>query len=858
MFIVAMAVLSLIVLPMSANPTFAHGGTGTEEQHSFSPVVPPRPPAPHPQSKVKASTKPTPRVGRALQALPNHAKDPVDLKLLVIAAQSNESVLDAIQFFLSELGVPYDTLIASQTPLVSSMLWDGISHGYYQGVLLTTGSLVYDNASVSTSAFTAAQWQTLWDYEIMFGVRQVTWFTDADGFPDNYGLNPVSEVDTAVSPLQAQLTADGQNVFPYLNRSAVIPLADAYTYLATVISPTETTPLVVTPNGFALASIHRYPDGRQNLAITASHSRYSLHSILFSYGVINWVTKGLFQGERHVSLDLHADDLLFGTVVWDTVALTNTTGLFYRLTGADLDTALAWQTGIQSSVPNAAGFTIEFPFNGKGAVPDTFPGDTLTPRVISNKSHFNFVSHTFDHPSLDAITSTAALAELTNNDAVAANQLQGLNNYYKDVMVQPAITGLNNPDFQSAAVQYGIKYMVSNTYAPGWNNPSPNAGIYSSFQPSILIVPRHPFNLWYDNTTPANWTSEYNYYYGPQGTHYPYWSQNQTYSQIIDNESNVWLRYLLNWDIDPLEFHQSNLLPYDGTHSILGDLLGAALAKYNALYNLPIRNVYFHQLAGLMANRMTYNASGARGTWTRCSSLTLSTTNAALIPVTGVQYGSNTEQYGGQTISYIQLGAGGGVTLPTSNAPCQTITFAGIANRTVLDQAFSISATASSGLPVSFTASGSCIIAGTLVSPVGLGSCTITAHQGGNTTYDPAPDVQQTFSIKANTAIAVSSSANPSVIGKVVTLSARVTSLAGTGLSSVTPTGTVSFAIDGAVAGSSPVDANGVASITTSGLGGGIHHVIATYGGDGNLLGASASFDEKVLGNLYLPLITRH
>ncbi len=63
------------------------------------------------------------------------------------------------------------------------------------------------------------------------------------------------------------------------------------------------------------------------------------------------------------------------------------------------------------------------------------------------------------------------------------------------------------------------------------------------------------------------------------------------------------------------------------------------------------------------------------------------------------------------------------------------------------DPDFEVSATASSGLPVSFIASGNCTISGTTVHLTGPGSCTITAQQSGDIDYDPAPDVPQTFTI---------------------------------------------------------------------------------------------------------------
>jgi hypothetical protein len=81
--------------------------------------------------------------------------------------------------------------------------------------------------------------------------------------------------------------------------------------------------------------------------------------------------------------------------------------------------------------------------------------------------------------------------------------------------------------------------------------------------------------------------------------------------------------------------------------------------------------------------------------------------------------------------------------VPTS----QTITFGPLANKTYGDPDFSLGATASSGLPVSFAASGNCTVASATVHLTGAGSCTITGSQAGSLNYNPAPDVSRTFAI---------------------------------------------------------------------------------------------------------------
>jgi predicted nucleotidyltransferase len=77
----------------------------------------------------------------------------------------------------------------------------------------------------------------------------------------------------------------------------------------------------------------------------------------------------------------------------------------------------------------------------------------------------------------------------------------------------------------------------------------------------------------------------------------------------------------------------------------------------------------------------------------------------------------------------------------------QTITFGTLGNKTFGDADFNLSATASSGLVVSFSATGQCTVTGTTVHLTGPGSCTITASQAGDANFNAAPDVARTFNI---------------------------------------------------------------------------------------------------------------
>jgi hypothetical protein len=83
----------------------------------------------------------------------------------------------------------------------------------------------------------------------------------------------------------------------------------------------------------------------------------------------------------------------------------------------------------------------------------------------------------------------------------------------------------------------------------------------------------------------------------------------------------------------------------------------------------------------------------------------------------------------------------------------QTITFGPLGGATYGDAPFDLSATSTSGLPVAFTATGSCTVSGITVTITGAASCTITAHQAGDANHAAAADVAQSFTVAKATPI---------------------------------------------------------------------------------------------------------
>lgn len=81
----------------------------------------------------------------------------------------------------------------------------------------------------------------------------------------------------------------------------------------------------------------------------------------------------------------------------------------------------------------------------------------------------------------------------------------------------------------------------------------------------------------------------------------------------------------------------------------------------------------------------------------------------------------------------------------------QTITFNPLLDKQLGDAPFSLSATASSGLPVSFASltTSICTVSGNSVTLLSSGTCTIQATQPGNASFNAAPPVAQSFAVKS-------------------------------------------------------------------------------------------------------------
>ena len=143
----------------------------------------------------------------------------------------------------------------------------------------------------------------------------------------------------------------------------------------------------------------------------------------------------------------------------------------------------------------------------------------------------------------------------------------------------------------------------------------------------------------------------------------------------------------------------------------------------------------------------------------------------------------------------------------------QTITLTGVPSSALFGQGpFTLSASATSALPVTLSASGNCSISSSSLSLTGIGTCTVTALQGGNSNYNAAPTLNPSFTIgQAPTTTNASVSPGTVQYSDYTTLTATVTPISAGGQSVA---GTVQFSLNGANVGSPvAINASGVATL---------------------------------------------
>jgi hypothetical protein len=170
-------------------------------------------------------------------------------------------------------------------------------------------------------------------------------------------------------------------------------------------------------------------------------------------------------------------------------------------------------------------------------------------------------------------------------------------------------------------------------------------------------------------------------------------------------------------------------------------------------------------------------------------------------------------------------------------AAAQTITFAAPPSPVNYGTApVSLSATASSGLAVTFSVlSGPASISGSALTITGAGTVVVAADQPGNSNFAAAAEVTHSITVnKAAPSAGLTASPNPVLLQNAVSLTATVSSSAGT------PTGSVAFSDSGTTLATAALN-GGIASLSIATLAAGSHSITAVYSGDANFTSVSSA-----------------
>jgi hypothetical protein len=187
-----------------------------------------------------------------------------------------------------------------------------------------------------------------------------------------------------------------------------VTIANAFAYLTTPTTPSgggTVTPLLVDGAGNTLSAITQFSDGRQYLSQTFDSNPFLMHDLVLAYGLVNWVTKGVFLGDYHVYATQEVDDFFIDDSEWipTTNCLTNLVTRdrtlpdasnlpVFRLDASDMAELVAWQQSKQTD-PLLKQFQITLAFNGVGTVGN---GDWtgLTAPIVSSSAANGVASFT--------------------------------------------------------------------------------------------------------------------------------------------------------------------------------------------------------------------------------------------------------------------------------------------------------------------------------------------------------------------------------------------------------------------------------------------------------------------------------
>jgi hypothetical protein len=612
----------------------------------------------------------------------------VAAKLLILSPNTTDPSYAWWTSALKIEGVPYDAVVTLDKDVTTSMLQSDATHGNYEGVILTSGSLMDWSTGSAVETMTGDEWAALQSYESSFAVRELNAFDYPQPlFGTNWGGNCADKSGTT-----ATVTTAGASVFGDLAGSFPID-SGVYGCESTPLDASAWQTLISGRNGAIVGTTVR-TDGVETMFDSYSGADWTIYTRLLAHGMLNWVTKGVYLGMHRNYFRIDIDDVFLANDRWDpaTNTINPDESSNIRMKTSDVLRAVQWQqkNGIQFNLLfNASGAdpsgdststtTTAMTARAVGRPPvqtkskTTFVApkaavvkkapkpittklpklpkkvvDPLTSALLLTKDQFRWTNHTFTHP------------EFTNADTLATlmgevQQNVDFGRKYKlpfdpSELVTGGHTGLQNPNMAQALDTTGVKWFGEDISV----HPA-QYGLGGA-----QSVPRWPTGVYYNVGTFAEELDEYNF------LNYTVCGDGQghgvgclpapvtSYDQFVNNETGMILRHILDNDPRPHFVHQSNLAE-DGTLYPVAD---EVLNRYRAAVNTPLVQLTEAQQGQLLQQQAAWNAAVAAGRVTgtiTAGRLSVTSTDPTLmVPATGVASGS---LYGGTRSGWFKTGS---------------------------------------------------------------------------------------------------------------------------------------------------------------------------------------------------------
>jgi hypothetical protein len=615
----------------------------------------------------------------------------VVLRQLVIASSEDDVQLPAWVDILDRIGTPYDVLLADAEAITRRRLVaDEV--GQYNAVFLTSGALLRRTAGGRfVSSVDPVAWSLLWEYERVFGIRQVALNCAPGVEPEDYGLRPIAE-GAVESPLTLSLTQDGAEVFHHLRPDARLPLSDAYLYRTRIATGSTTRPLL-TLDGDVVAALSTAADGRERALICFTMGPTQRMEELLGYGLVHWATRGLHLGEHRHWLNVDIDDWcdLDGSAEAEWPS-------HLPAAGASARAMARAQSTLRARYPLAAGLTLNLAYNGGGAAAWRQPpsASTIGPDPdepsISLADAFRWVNHTFSHPSMEGTSYEQSYREIVDNlDAAWSRGLP----VDSRVLKTPGYSGLgasrgtepgstlldeglesSNRELLAAAHDVGVRYLHGNMSFPSHRPECFNGATRHPVQPDIAVVPDWPTAFPWWAGTPKEVVSGYVPPFLEDA------NSASSYEGIIGIEAEEALRHVVRGSAYTHTLHRANSHEYAPGRSITTDWLEALLATYSSWFAVPLLTPDWTALAGYVVARTAHARavdSAAHAVWDRRDgTVRYVAPHATSLFVTGVTGGSparpgvshrvEVERYGTDDVLRVDLPAGAEVILQVGPA----------------------------------------------------------------------------------------------------------------------------------------------------------------------------------------------